>query len=242
MTEKLTSRQQVILEELIKEYVKTAEPISSAFLMEKCGLDCSPATIRAEMLNLEKGGYLRQPHTSAGRVPTDKAYRCFVNELLQEKKQDLPWRDQQKINQQIAALPREPHALSAGLAKAISRLTDDLVISGIAETGAYFRLGFSHLLDLPEFWEEDFGGLGDVFDRFDHYFNQFFQATEPEDVLIYIGRENPVRTARQETVMVTRYPLPEGYEGVSALVGPMRMAYARNLAILRYITKKMSEL
>jgi len=238
----MTARQEEILKILIKEYVKKAEPISSGFLAGKCGFDCSPATLRAEMMELENSGYLQQPHTSAGRIPTDKAYRFFVDKLLQEKEKEnaLPEKDRQIVDRTIEQTPKQPHALSAGLARTISDLTDDFAISGIADTNEFYRMGFSNILEAPEF-EDDFFGFGSIFDEFENYFNHFLGQVRPEQITVYIGRENPHKNSRKEAVIVARYPLPEGYEGISAVIGPMRMAYDRNLALLKYISKKMNE-
>ena len=74
----ITDRQRQILNSLIQEYLKITEPISSELLKEKCGLSVSPATIRNELQELTELGYITQPHTSAGRVPTNKGYRYFV--------------------------------------------------------------------------------------------------------------------------------------------------------------------
>lgn len=241
----MTKRQEEILQILIKEYVKRAEPISSGFLAGKCGFECSPATLRGEMMNLENSGYLQQPHTSAGRIPTDKAYRFFVDKLLQEKEKEnaLPEKDRRTIDQTIDESPRRAHPLSAGLARAISNLTDDFAISGIADTNEFYRMGFSNILESPEFEErDDFFGFGNIFDEFENYFERFFRSIQPQQLVVYIGRENPGRQAQKEAVIVARYPLPEGYEGISAVIGPMRMAYDHNLALLRYISKKMNEL
>ena len=70
---------------VVSEYTETVLPVSSNVLAEKYDFDLSPATIRFEMMELEKGGYLYQPHTSAGRVPTDKGFRYFVDLLIKEK-------------------------------------------------------------------------------------------------------------------------------------------------------------
>lgn len=80
----ITERQTEILNSLIKEYINTASPVSSKLLKEKCGFDCSPATIRNELQELEELGLIHQPHTSAGRVPTQKAYRIFVETVFEE--------------------------------------------------------------------------------------------------------------------------------------------------------------
>ena len=239
----LTERQQEILAELIKEYVKKAEPVSSSFLVEKCGFDCSPATIRAEMLNLEREGYLTQPHTSAGRIPTDKAYRYFVDHLLKDRENNLPEKDKKIIDKTIENTPRNPHAMSANLAKTMANLTDNFAISGIQDTGEFYRMGFSNIFELPEFERmEDAFGLGSMFDQFESYFENIFNHWPEEEVAVYIGRENPGRDIANETVIIVRYALPQGHEGVSALIGPMRMAYDRNMALLKYVAKKMNEL
>lgn len=238
----ISKRQKRILEELIKEYVKKAEPVSSSFLLEKCSLDCSAATIRAEMFALEKDGYLAQPHTSAGRVPTDKAYRYFVDNLLKEKEAVLSEKDRRVIDKNIESAPRNPHAVSSRLAKTMAGLTDDFVISGIADTNEFYKVGFSNIFEMPEFeFAEDIFSFGSIFDEFENYFRSFFNKLPENDILVYIGRENPNRETSKETVMVVRYPLPEGYDGVSALIGPMRMAYERNMAILKYVAKKMNQ-
>lgn len=78
----LLPRQREILLTLIKEFITTAEAVGSATLTRKYNISASPATIRSEMAKLEEMGYLYQPHTSAGRVPTDKAYRYYVNHLM----------------------------------------------------------------------------------------------------------------------------------------------------------------
>lgn len=81
----LTARQKTILVTLIEEYISTAEPVGSKSVLEKSGLKCSSATVRSELVELERLGYLTQPHTSAGRVPTSLGYRKYVNELMAEK-------------------------------------------------------------------------------------------------------------------------------------------------------------
>ncbi|MDO5556181.1 MAG: heat-inducible transcriptional repressor HrcA [Clostridia bacterium] len=81
----LSNRQKNILQAIIEEYINTAEPISSATILERYTLECSSATIRNDMSELEKFGYLEKPHTSAGRVPSVKGYRFYVDELLNDE-------------------------------------------------------------------------------------------------------------------------------------------------------------
>ena len=80
----LNDRKKRILQAIIDEYINSAEPVSSGSIVKKYGLDFSSATIRNEMAELESAGYLDKPHTSSGRVPSDKGYRFYVNELLKD--------------------------------------------------------------------------------------------------------------------------------------------------------------
>src|SRR5512143_3251538 len=78
----LSERQKLILALVIRDYIDTAQPVGSIRLVEHYRLDVSSATVRNEMMALTEMGYLRQPHTSAGRVPTEEGYRFFVRQLM----------------------------------------------------------------------------------------------------------------------------------------------------------------
>lgn len=81
----LDKRKKEILQAVVDEYINTAEPVSSATLVEKYGLNYSSATVRNELAELENNGYLDKPHTSSGRVPSEKGYRFYVDELVNEE-------------------------------------------------------------------------------------------------------------------------------------------------------------
>ena len=95
----LSKRQSRILESVISAYVETATPVASQFISRKYQLSASPATVRNEMAELEAQEYLSQPHTSSGRVPTDKGYRFYVEWLMDEEQ--LSWEEQQTIRHQF---------------------------------------------------------------------------------------------------------------------------------------------
>src|ERR1035437_6967200 len=78
----LEDRQKVILKAIVDDYIATAEPIGSNALLQRNNFNVSSATIRGEMAELEENGYLIHPHTSAGRIPTDKGYREYVDNLM----------------------------------------------------------------------------------------------------------------------------------------------------------------
>ena len=85
----LSGRKKKILAAVVEEYIRTAEPVGSKTVAQTAELGCSSATIRNELAELASMGYLEQPHTSAGRVPTPQGYRMYVNELMQRQKLSL---------------------------------------------------------------------------------------------------------------------------------------------------------
>lgn len=99
MNAELTERQKLILTLVVHEYVRTAQPVGSQSLVDQYGLTMSSATVRNEMAVLTECGYLRQPHTSAGRVPSEEGYRYFVSHLVRQT--DLPQNTQRTISHQF---------------------------------------------------------------------------------------------------------------------------------------------
>jgi heat-inducible transcriptional repressor len=97
--EMLTERREALLNLIVDEYVDTAVPVGSQYIVRKHGMAVSPATVRIEMARLEEEGYINQPHTSAGRVPSDKGYRYYVESLMTEER--LPWEEAQTIRHQF---------------------------------------------------------------------------------------------------------------------------------------------
>ncbi len=132
----ITERQGKILNDLIKEYIDGAEPVSSQLLKKRCGLDISSATIRNELQELTGQGYISQPHTSAGRVPTPKAYRYFV-EIIFEKKEAVDLereihRAQEKIEKELK--------LVKGLAESLTEISAALSYTRLEDKDSIFEM------------------------------------------------------------------------------------------------------
>lgn len=123
----LSDRRQRILCALINEYVARALPVGSRTLAERYGLGVSPATVRNDLSALEDAGFIAQPHTSAGRIPTDAGYRAFVDDLLAS---DLSWDEapHQDVVDQLRASASELDALMEQTSAALARLTDCLSV------------------------------------------------------------------------------------------------------------------
>ncbi|KKU89550.1 MAG: Transcriptional regulator of heat shock protein [Candidatus Yanofskybacteria bacterium GW2011_GWA1_48_10] len=257
----LSLRQSRLLDFIIREYVKRAEPIPSALVCRKSsGLHVSSATVRKEMNHLEDRGYLEQRHVSGGRVPTDKAYRYFVNNLLAPEKSLIEPREQRKIQTSLARADNNPQLLCKMIAQVLSDLSDNLVITGIEpslqarpETGDFFKIGLTSLFEMPEFKQFDrMFQLTSFFEDFDNIFDSFARDLMGEfgrDVQagrgwinIFIGRENPFGQVKDETMMVAKYPLPGRLRGSLALIGPTRMDYEKNIALIKYTVDSLGRM
>ncbi|MDR5657968.1 heat-inducible transcriptional repressor HrcA [Serpentinicella sp. ANB-PHB4] len=119
---KLNERKTLILQAIIQDYIQSAEPVGSRTLSKKYELGVSPATIRNEMSDLEELGYLKQPHTSSGRIPSDKGYRLYVDKLMETQKNAVL--HNQQINTDIMRKFGEVEQLLEYSSKIISQLTN----------------------------------------------------------------------------------------------------------------------
>jgi heat-inducible transcriptional repressor len=120
----LDARKAYILATVVYEYIATAEPVGSNTLTQKYNLGVSSATVRNEMAELEAGGYLVQPHTSAGRVPSDAGYRTYVDELMQPE--TLPPEDRRRIREDLREASRELDDVIESATRLLGRLSNNL--------------------------------------------------------------------------------------------------------------------
>ena len=224
----LKERQKIILEAVIREYIRTARPIASAELLEDLDLEISPATVRSEMMRLDDLGYLEQPHTSAGRVPTDQGYRFFVDHVVNGIALDRSERNQ--IRDVFAHDTRENFARECS--RTISHIARAFATIGIDDDVSTDR-GFTEILDEPEFQDiahiKQFGRLIDSLD------DDIQSLVEDDEEKIFIGAENPLKKARPYTMMIAHWRHPKGFNGFLAIVGPKRMNYQKNISLIRYL-------
>lgn len=247
----MTDRQQQLLDFIIKEYVKTARPVSSSLVAKRGDFDLSSATLRNEMYGLEEDGYLEQLHTSGGRVPTDRAYRYFVNKLIGEQEFSPTSSEKKRIDSVIQKSSENPREMNKSIAQVLSDLSDNLVITGIFDEDDFYKTGLSSLFDAPEFRELDkIFRLTNFFDEFDKIFQEierdFFDASATSGLMgdfnIFIGRENQNGQVQEETVICAKYYLPHNYRGSLTMVGPKRMDYEKNISLIKYTTDKLNKL
>jgi heat-inducible transcriptional repressor len=233
----MNNRQQKILAAVVNEYTNTAIPVGSKILGEKYGLRISPATIRNDMNDLEKGGFLHQPHISSGRIPTDKGYRFFVEKIMPEQKLSLA--EQKKMQIEILKLRAQKTRLSKTTAKLLSSLSGSLAISGGKEDLSDF--GMHELLENPEFKNADeFCKIVDVLDYIDENIDVLLRSVKEGETKIFIGKENPIKQLPNCSMMVSPYKTKSGGKAVLALIGPKRMKYAKNKSLIDYMKKLLS--
>lgn len=233
----MEDRLKKILSTVIEEYTNTAVPVGSKILVEKHGFKISPATIRNDMNELEEKGYLYQPHISAGRIPTDKGYRFFVEEIMKDR--ELSVAEQKKLQTELLKLKAQNTRLSRTAGKLLSSLSGNLAISGIRQDLHDF--GMSELLSMPEFKEVDeFCRLAEVLDYIDENVETILSKVKEGETKIFIGHENPIKSISNCSMIVTPYKTKEGEKGVLAIIGPKRMKYAKNKSLLDYVRKLIS--
>ncbi len=233
----MNDRQAQLLEWIIRNYVQSAEPVSSKQIEESGFYNLKSASIRAEMSELEQAGYLEQPHTSAGRVPTDKAYRFFVDKVVKGNPIEIAPREKRLIDETIQETPANPHQINKSIAQLLSALSDNLVITNIVEEDDFFKVGLKNLFEFPEFQEfERMFRLTSFFEEFEREFRRF------RDIQVFIGHESPFRGITEESVICAEYRLPNGLTGSITLVGPTRMNYRRNMGLVKYTADELNEI
>lgn len=221
----LTSRQKQLLCLAIQEYVATAEPVGSSSLVKKFRLKISPATVRNELAELEKRGYMAQPHTSAGRIPSEKAYQYYVDKYLE-------YRKLVKLEKALMQI-LENTIYESGLkniAKLLAQLSGQTMIVGFKFNHAYYT-GLSSLFRQVEFQQYSrVINLTSTLDRLDEIVSKIFNEAVGE-VRIEVGHNSPF--GNQTSLMVSRFKYRDREPGIFALLGPMRMDYNRNYSLVR---------
>ena len=214
-----SARQRSLLRMVVKSYIESAGPVGSAALKNRFDLGMSSATIRNEMMELEKVGFIVQPHTSAGRVPTALGYRYYLDNLLDVKAVN------EKEHTELASTYDED---LRDLAKLLVDKTDLAIIVGQAPNDLYFT-GLFNLFSQPEF--EDLQlvlSMSQVVDSLEKAMADIYHKIKEPTILL--GEENPF----SEYCSVAITFLPSGQ--LLAIVGPLRMDYNKALGLLEEIT------
>jgi len=250
----ITQRQRDILFAIIEEYAEMAAPVGSVTLAKL--FDVSSATIRAEMAKLEEAGLIAQPHTSAGRIPTDAGYRLYVNSLTEEidKSVDsgksaakLPgdqvqtnpnrllsgadWKEDKGMHVlelRVNSQERVDFAIR-GAVDSLAELTGNL---GLATIGDQLYLsGISRLFTQPEFM--DTSRVQSVAKLLDNLEPWLREAAPGEPLNIFIGQENPIGKSSGVSLIISKFRSSYSDNSYIGVLGPTRQNYARTMSLVK---------
>jgi transcriptional regulator of heat shock response len=229
----LTARQRLLLKSIIQEFIETAQAVGSLNLSDKYDLDVSPATIRNEMARLAELGLLDKTHSSAGRVPTSRALKWFLEESL-EQFEDVDVIAGAAIREELFQRRFNPDKLLQEAVSSLARLTGNTALA-LLNSRRYIS-GISRFLDQPEYQDiqrlkrilvilEDYRAFSDLFTKYN----------DLSDVKVLIGEETEIDEFTESAVAFAPIRLHGRDRGYISVVGPNRMNYARVIPALKYV-------
>jgi heat-inducible transcriptional repressor len=222
----MTERQQKILSAIVEQHAEVASPVGSTLLAQL--FNVSSATIRAEMAELERLGFISQPHTSAGRVPTDKGYRFYVNSLNENRFESLP---EGRAEKALAARVQHAGSPERMIRNAVDTLVELTHNLGLATIGnQLYMSGLSNLFGQPEFM---IGGQAQQVARLLDNLEPWLREAAPNEPLsVYIGSENPIGRTAGVTLIISRFRSPFSDRSYIGTLGPTRQSYSIPACIL----------
>lgn len=225
----MEKRQEQILGTIIKEHIRTGAPVGSEAVVNKYKLGISSATVRNEMAALEQAGYIIQPHTSAGRVPTETAYRLYLSKLKEKK---INAAEAEVLDKFLAGTDELSFKQTA---KALASASGLAVFWAFHRRNLYYT-GIANLLSQPEFIEaQQVYDISGIIDRLDEIIDEIFDQTEfgPR---VLVGSDNPFSPIC--STIMSKYKSGEN-TGLFGLLGPIRQDYEKNLAFVNFIDLKL---
>src|SRR5487761_1643823 len=232
----MTERQQNILSSIVEQYAEVASPVGSTLLAKL--FDVSSATIRAEMAELERLSFISQPHTSAGRVPTDKGYRYYVNNLSEVSNGVvLPERRAEKALASRVQHAGAPDRMIRNAVDTLVELTHNLAIATIGPQ--LYMSGLSNLFGQPEF----INGLQvqQVARLLDNLEPWLREAAPNEPLSVYIGQENPIGRTAGCSLIISRFRSPFSDRSYIGTLGPTRQSYRDVMSLVARAGQELEE-
>ena len=243
----ITPRQTQILVAIIEQYAEVASPVGSVTLAKLFGV--SSATIRSEMAKLEDLGLITQPHTSAGRIPTDKGYRFYVNRLTEqnENEQLLLNSNNSKDNfsRGFRAISSRVVAQNDRADQAIRSAVDSLVELtgnlGLATIGEQLYInGIYNLFSQPEFESgEAVQSVAQLLDNLDPWLRE---VAPNEPLNVYIGSENPIGKSSGASLIISKFESPFSENSYIGVLGPTRQNYGKVVRLVQRTGEFLEEI
>ncbi len=233
----MTERQAQILAAIIEQYAEIAVPVGSITLAKLFGV--SSATIRSEMAKLEDFGLIAQPHTSAGRVPTDAGYRVYVNSLTEAQANETPQLDR-SARAIEARVNTHGNRADRAIRSAVDSLVDLTQNLGLATIGDELYLsGIGNLFSQPEFLQANHTqSVARLLDNLEPWLRE---AAPNEPLSVYIGAENPIGKTSGATLIISRFRSPYSDNSYIGVLGPTRQSYGRVMRLVRHAGAMLEE-
>lgn len=234
-TNSMTERQRLILNAVVEQYAEVASPVGSSLLAKL--FNVSSATIRAEMCELERLGFISQPHTSAGRVPTDKGYRHYVNTITDTPAAAIPQRRAEKA---LAARVQHAGAPERTIRNAVETLVELTHNLGLATIGnQLYMSGLSNLFGQPEFIQgRQIRQVAQLLDNLEPWLRE---AAPNEPLSVYIGQENPIGRSAGCTLIICRFRSPFSDRSYIGTLGPTRQSYREVMSLVARAGEELEE-
>ncbi len=231
----LSDRQQRILQAIVEQYAEVASPVGSTLLAKV--FNVSSATIRSEMADLEKNGFITQPHTSAGRIPTDKGYRYYVNNIADSAPETPAERRVEKALATRVAEGGEGERVIKNAVDTLVELTHNLGIATIGDQ--LYMSGLSNLFGQPEFINS--GQVREVARLLDNLEPWLYEAAPNEPLSVYIGQENPIGRSAGCSLIVSRFRSKFSDRSYIGVLGPTRQSYRDVMNLVRRTGEALEE-
>ena len=231
----LSDRQQRILQALVEQYAEVASPVGSSLLAKV--FNVSSATIRSEMAELEKNGFITQPHASAGRIPTDKGYRYYVNNIAESAPETPAERRVEKALATRVAEGGEGERVIKNAVDTLVELTHNLGIATIGDQ--LYMSGLSNLFGQPEFINS--GQVREVARLLDNLEPWLYEAAPNEPLSVYIGQENPIGRSAGCSLIVSRFRSKFSDRSYIGVLGPTRQSYRDVMNLVRRTGEALEE-
>lgn len=237
----LNQRQIEILKVIIKEYSETGQPVGSEILEKKYKLGVSPATIRNEMVELAKKGYLKKTYFSSGRLPSAKGLRFYIQKIMKEK--ELTTSDEVSYKNSIWDERNQAYRLLSQATKILSQKTNLLSIA-TTNAGDLFYSGTANLLRSPEFFNLDLSrNLFERLEELPFWTRVLDRFGRVEDEILYmLGEEDFSDPMFEECASVFGEFEGQKIKGMIGVVGPKRMYYDVVVPQVKYFSSLISEI
>ncbi len=236
----LTQRQIDILRSIVEEYIETASPVGSETLEKKHNLSASPATIRNEMVQLTKLGYLQKPHTSSGRSPTPVGMKFYVRQLMKEK--ELSVAEEVAVKENLWDYREKDQQFLKHLTKSLAEKTKALAVV-TTDDGDMYCSGYANILDMPEFFDIDITKhLLGIIDQSEYLNNLLANVIGDEDIHILMGEELGPQLPDAYGFVFTHYKTPLHSGGDIGVLGPVRLNYTQVVPMVRYFGELIEEI